>query len=308
MRTSPTLPALLSALLLSAAGCADHQRSDPHAAAAPAATAGESRLKRGCGTDEPSDDEKLLIERDFQLKKPGGGGGGGPTPRPPGSVTIPVHVHVVHDGTNGNVSDQQIADQIAVLNSSYAGQTGGNATAFVFQLAGVTRTENAGWFAICDVASTETEMKEALRVGGAGTLNMYTCNPGGGLLGWATFPWWYEGAPADDGVVLLYSSLPGGSAAPYNGGDTATHEVGHWLGLYHTFQGGCKASGDLVEDTPPERSPAYGCPVARDTCRNGGVDPIENFMDYTDDACMFAFSGGQATRSDAMHQTYRAAP
>ena len=225
--------------------------------------------------------------------------------RAAGAAPIQVYWHVINNGTgtaNGDIPSAQINDQIDVLNAAFAG------TGYSFALAAVDRTTNAAWYTATNGTTAERNMKNALRQGSADDLNIYSNNMGGGLLGWATFPSSYASSPKMDGVVILFSSVPGGTTVPYNLGDTATHEVGHWLGLYHTFQGGCSNSGDLVSDTAAERSPAYGCPVNRDSCvgkKFPGRDPITNFMDYTDDACMNLFTFGQVTRIDAQWTTYR---
>jgi hypothetical protein len=265
-----------------------------------------------CATRTMTDDEVRAIDQQVgafmaaraqQLRGgAGGGGAGGDATLAPTAtaVVVPVYFHVITNGTAGNVSDVTIAKQIDVLNAAYA------SSGFQFTLAGTTRTSNATWYTMSPGSTAEKAAKAALRRGSADDLNLYSANPGGGLLGWATFPSDYARSASNDGVVVLYSSLPGGSAVPYDEGDTATHEVGHWLGLYHTFQGGCSKSGDLVADTPSERSAAYGCPTNRDTCASAGLDPIYNFMDYTDDACMVEFSGNQASRMSAQYATYRA--
>ena len=242
--------------------------------------------------------------------------------RAPSAVTITVNVHVITNTSGaGNVSDTALQNQIAILNTAYAGGDTAAAgqlpaaqpttnTPFRFVLGAIDRTANNTWFTMGPGTTAESQCKSALRTGGASVLNLYTANPGGGLLGWATFPWEYANRPSKDGVVVLYSSLPGGSAAPYNLGDTATHEIGHWLGLYHTFQGGCTTSNDSVSDTAAERSAFGGSPPPYpDTCTNNrypGRDPIENFMDYTDDKAMFQFTAGQSSRMDGFWQQYRA--
>src|SRR5215203_900538 len=237
--------------------------------------------------------------------------------RKSGSVTIGVFFHVVNKGdgiANGDVPAKWLRDQIDVLNAAYAGAdpVAGAASAntpFRFEIVGVDRTTNAAWFNAGIGSAEEREMKAALHVGGADTLNFYVNNAGGNYLGWATFPFWYEGDPLMDGVVVLYSSLPGGNCCTdrvYNLGDTGTHEVGHWLGLFHTFQGGCAAVyNDFVSDTPAERKPAFGCPAGLDSCPGAGADPIENFMDYSEDSCMYQFTAGQSARMEALSLQYR---
>ncbi|MDG4791034.1 zinc metalloprotease [Micromonospora sp. WMMD1102] len=218
----------------------------------------------------------------------------------PGKLTITIDVvfHVISERRTraaGDVPLSLIQAQIRVLNESFGGRTGGAWTPFRFRLKKVNRVTRPAWYPIAPESPTETQMKRALRVGGKDTLNIYTGLLEEKLLGWATFP--ERKLDPYDGVVVLAESLPGGTAAPYNAGDTATHEVGHWLNLYHTFQEGCDGQGDQVLDTPAEAEPAFGCPERRDTCTaKPGTDPIHNFMDYSVDACMYEFTYGQAFR------------
>ena len=249
---------------------------------------------RGCATQDLS--AAQIADMDLRLAQRGGNA------EITASHVIPVWVHRIHPAAGGgNVTNQQITDQLNVLNAAYASST------FSFSLAGIDDTNNDAWYTTTG-GTSETQMKTALRKGGSNTLNMYLNNMGGGLLGWATFPSSYASSPNMDGVVILFSSLPGGSAAPYNLGDTATHEVGHWMGLFHTFQGGCTTSNDGVSDTPAEKSAAFGCPTGRNTCtgtRFPGNDPITNFMDYTDDACMNQFTPGQVSRMQSQWNSFR---
>lgn len=173
-----------------------------------------------------------------------------------------------------------------------------------FTLAGTDWTVNSNWAN----DGSEITMKRSLRKGTYADLNLYFVYSMD-YLGYCYFPTSTSGSDTNfyyDGCTILSSTVPGGSETNYNLGLTAVHEIGHWFGLYHTFQGGCSGTGDSVDDTPAEASAASGCPTGRDTCTSAGVDPIHNYMDYTYDTCYEEFTAGQEDRIYSYWDTYRA--
>ncbi|HYC88605.1 MAG TPA: zinc metalloprotease [Thermoanaerobaculia bacterium] len=254
-----------------------------------------------CGTRQLSDGEIAALEKSVARGQKG-----------KSSAVIPVWVHVISAGPgyeNGDVPETMIRAQMRVLNESFNGRTGGVNSGFAFDLAGITRTTNAEWFSQMGTNfGAELAAKTALRRGGPGTLNLYLVDASP-WLGWAYFPSILNTSDAIlDGVIVDYRSVPGGPFAIYSEGDTGTHEVGHWLALYHTFDGRCGKNGDFVADTAAEHSPAFNCPVGRDSCvgaANPGLDPITNFMDYSQDSCMYEFTAGQAARMQAAWTSFR---
>ncbi len=227
------------------------------------------------------------------------------------AITVRTYVHVITraDGTGG-VTPGQVRDQLRVLNTAFGGATAAEsaATPFTFRLAGLDYTANDDWYdwSYAKGDNDDNQAKRALHQGGMRDLNLYITGLADGLLGYATFP--FQGTLAVDGVVLLNESLPGGDAAPYNEGDTGTHEVGHWLGLYHTFQDGCGGKGDRVDDTPAQLDGdnIFYCNESDDTCSAPGTDPVHNFMSYGDDPCLDRFTAGQSTRMVQTWLGYRA--
>jgi len=248
-------------------------------------------LGRNCGAPEPTSFEMEAVQAAVRRYIEEGRAGA--------TGQIKIAWHVIYSGTTGNIPQSQIDAQIAYLNAAYQG------TGFSFVLASVDRTSSKQWWQMTPGSRAESNAKNSLAIDPLHRFNVYSCKPGQNLLGWATFPNSYTESSKMHGVVIHYGSVPGGYLSPYNLGGTLAHEAGHYLGLYHTFQGGCTAPGDYCDDTPYEASPASGCPEGRNTCSSPGLDPIHNYMDYSADACYNQFTANQVSRMQALTGQYR---
>lgn len=234
-----------------------------------------------------------------------------------GTVTIPVVVHVVYNTADQNISDAQVQSQIDVMNedftatnrdynnydAGYGSVKGDMSIQFcVVQIRHVPTTKKS-FGANDQVKKAKTGGDDAINPMQA--LNIWVCNLGQNLLGYAQFP---GGKPETFGIVILYSAFGRGSGynllSAYNLGRTATHEIGHCLGLRHIW-GDATCGNDFVDDTPLHDGPNFGCP-AQGKLANCTGNPVEmwmNYMDYTDDRCMYFFSDGQVARSDYFMST-----
>jgi hypothetical protein len=268
----------------------------------PAATLDPLARQDRCGTRATPADQLAFIEQTLGATSDSGG-----------LVIVPVYWHIITNKKGQGDVSGLVAAQMKVLNDAFAGSN------FAFDLKGVQVIKNDTWYSSGIESPEEIQMKTALRKGGPETLNIYT-TAGDGYLGWATPAWYYRFFPKFDGVVLWWAAMPGtglratgvdeepDGVLTYDGGDTGTHEVGHWLGLDHTFaSGGCLHPGDLVKDTPTEAEPQFFC-VQRDSCVGSpfpGDDPITNFMDYVDDVCMDHFTPEQSKRMRKQWHAFR---
>jgi hypothetical protein len=239
-------------------------------------------------------------------------------------INIPVVFHIVHRNSTQNISDAQIQSQLTVLNNDFRRLNSdaslvpstftGVAADMEFNFCMAQRTPSGAAFnGINRVASTRTSafgtndaVKSASTGGTPGWnpsqyLNIWVCEIGNNILGYATFPG--TATSTTDGVVIdfRYFGTTGTATAPFNRGRTATHEVGHWLNLRHIW-GDATCGSDFVNDTPTHNTANYGCPTFPhfSTCTGAPIEMTMNYMDYSDDACMYMFSAGQKARAEAL--------
>ncbi|KIM41040.1 hypothetical protein M413DRAFT_445788 [Hebeloma cylindrosporum] len=203
----------------------------------------------------------------------------------------------------GWIPQSQIDAQMKLLNERYVG------TGVSFNYVSVTRVLSRYWHETIDAGLIQTrDMHRLFKKGGSTALSIYSVGfVDAGLNGYSTLPVNYATSPIYDGVVLLFETMPGGASLNRQGG-TLIHEAGHWLGLRHTFQGGCTGVGDGVDDTPPQAEAHFGCPIGADTCPGDGPDPIHNYMDYTDEGCRTEFTPGQIALMQKSIVAFRSDP
>lgn len=238
---------------------------------------------------------------------------------------VKVQIHIIHGRHRGERSFKRVGARskvFAVLQNAYDGAQSSvsQPMGIVFDLKRITVTRNERWYHARQGSRADREMKRHLHRGTAQTLNIYVNRPrpqagfSGMLLGYSTFPWNYRVRKKLDGVTVNVLSLPvAHSRTGYNLGDTVVHETGHWLGLLHTFEGGCFGPNDSVADTPAEKDPNGNqyCADLTNLCDptevtiGGLYDPAYNFMEYTMDACMRMFTAGQRHRVDGMFLRFR---
>jgi hypothetical protein len=256
-----------------------------------------------------------------------------------GVIYIPVVFHVIHNDGMENITQAQIMDQIRIINEDFRKKAGTNGAAssnplavdmeYEFRLAQVDPNGNRH-DGINRIKSTLTEdarnnVKSLSRWPSSQYLNIWVVktiasSSGSGegtVLGYAQFPMSMPFQSSTDGIVIRADYVGTIQTGNGNGaGRTLTHEIGHWIGLYHTFQSGCvgntastcNSQGDQVCDTPPVQDATFGCLTSRNSCTNDvpdNSDQIENYMDYMDGRCANVYTPGQKARSLALMQQYR---